>query len=83
MNAIPTKLWNVFISSLPPDQVLGLLRLGLDADIDGDVASDLDKSRTKLICDFPVPVGRWESVDCPASATYLNSAHELHSCNRA
>jgi hypothetical protein len=52
----------VFFSSLPPDQVLGLLRLGLEADIDGDVASALDKSRTKLICDFPVPEGRWESV---------------------
>ena len=34
--------WNLLTSSLRRDQVLSLLRLGLEADDDGDMASDLE-----------------------------------------
>ena len=43
MNTETTNLWNIPISpSLRPDQLLGLLRLGLEADDDGDVSLDLE-----------------------------------------
>ena len=42
MNSETTKLWNFVISSLRRDQVLCLVRMGLEADNDGDVAADLE-----------------------------------------
>ena len=42
MNSKTTKLWNFVISSLRRDQVLCLVRMGLEADNDGDVAADLE-----------------------------------------
>ena len=41
MNTEATNLWDIPISpSLQPDQILGLLKLGLEADDDGDMALD-------------------------------------------
>jgi hypothetical protein len=42
MNSKTTTLWDISISSLRRDEVLGLLKLGLEADSYGDVASDCE-----------------------------------------
>jgi hypothetical protein len=42
MNTETTELWNLSYSSLRRDQVLGLLKLGLEPDDDGDMPADLE-----------------------------------------
>ncbi len=42
MNTENTNLWDAFSPSLRPDQVLSLLRLGLEADDNNDKALDLE-----------------------------------------
>ncbi len=50
MNTETTKLWDAFSPSLRPDEVLSLLRLGLEADDDGDGdrASDQEEATRAL-----------------------------------